>query len=294
MPKPDFEQPGLHEQIVATAAVTWRVHSAGTGPTLLLLHGTGSSLHSFRELLPLLAARYRVVAVDLPGHGDSVLHDARALSLSGMAHALAVLLSELKCAPHIIVGHSAGAALGARLLLDQLCNAALLISINGAFVPFGGPLGQFFSPVAKVLASNTVLSQIIARRARAPEAVERLLRSTGSVIDAQYVDGYRRLFRSKTHVAATLGMMAKWDLWTLQRDLPRLAAALVLLVGDRDQTVPPAQADEVAADVTGARVVALTRLGHLAHEEAPQVVAQHIFDSVEAQSSANNKKRLGE
>ncbi|MFK8016145.1 MAG: alpha/beta fold hydrolase BchO [Gammaproteobacteria bacterium] len=271
----------LRYESVVTREVTWHVESAGTGRVLLLLHGTGSSTHSFAELLPLLATRYRVIAVDLPGHGKSEVHDERALSLTGMAHALANLLNELDCQCEIIVGHSAGAALASRMLLDQLCSASVLISINGAFLPFGGPLGQFFSPVAKVLASSSFLSQVIARRARAPDAVERLLRSTGSVIDEQYVEGYRKLFRTESHVAATLGMMAKWDLWSLERDMPRLDTALHLLVGERDQTVPPEQANDVADAVRGARVVSLPRLGHLAHEEAPDQLAQQIFESVE-------------
>ena len=278
MPLYDAAQLELDERTVVTRAVTWHVQRAGTGPVLLLLHGTGSSTHSWHGLLPRLAQRFTVIAVDLPGHGASVVHDEHALSLLGMAQSLSDLLNEIGGAPELIVGHSAGAALGVRLSLEGLTDAHTIISINGAFVPFGGPLGQFFSPVAKLMASSSMLSQVIARRAHSPDAVERLLRSTGSVIDDHYVDGYQQLFRSKRHVAATLGMMAKWDLWSLQRDLPQLKVTLHLLAARRDQTVPPEQAQDVANRVSDAHVVFLGKLGHLAHEEAPDVLAQQIFD----------------
>ena len=59
----------------------------------------------------------------------------------------------------------------------------------------------------------------------------------------------------------------------LLRDLPRLQPPLHLVVGDRDGTVPPAQAAQVQQKVPASRLHTLPGLGHLAHEEAPQAVA---------------------
>ena len=56
---------------VAAGGLRWHVQVAGDGPVLLLLHGTGAATHSWRDLLPLLAERFTVVAPDLPGHGRS-------------------------------------------------------------------------------------------------------------------------------------------------------------------------------------------------------------------------------
>jgi magnesium chelatase accessory protein len=73
-------------------------------------------------------------------------------------------------------------------------------------------------------------------------------------------------------VAGVLAMVAHWDLAPLQAELPRVQG-LHLVVAEGDQTVPPSQAAQVAARVPGCRVHRLPRLGHLAHEEAPQRVA---------------------
>jgi magnesium chelatase accessory protein len=61
--------------------------------------------------------------------------------------------------------------------------------------------------------------------------------------------------------------------WT---DLPRLAVPLTLLVGGQDSTVPPAQAQRVRLKLPSTRVQVLDGLGHLAHEEAPQRVADAL------------------
>jgi len=64
-------------------------------------------------------------------------------------------------------------------------------------------------------------------------------------------------------------MMAQWDLRPLAAALPRLAVPLVLCVGERDATVPPAEAERVRARVPAAHIVRQPGLGHLAHEEDP-------------------------
>ena len=78
-------------------------------PPLLLLHGTGASTHSFRDLAPLLTEDYRVVMIDLPGHGFTGWPRWRRPSITGMASTIADLLSVLEISPRYAAGHSAGA-----------------------------------------------------------------------------------------------------------------------------------------------------------------------------------------
>ncbi|MEO1573968.1 MAG: alpha/beta hydrolase, partial [Pseudomonadota bacterium] len=121
---------------------------------------------------------------------------------------------------------------------------------------------------------------MIAGRAQAPGAVERLMASTGSSIDAMYLDEYRALFSSPAHVHATLGMMARWDLWTLQERLGELTSPLTFFYGERDLTVPPHQAGATAARVPRGDARSLGALGHLAHEEAASDVIGPLRDAL--------------
>lgn len=265
-------------RFVMAAGQRWHVQVMGAGPVALLLHGTGASTHSWRDLAPLLAPHFTVVMPDLPGQGFSAQPAPGGLSLAGMTAGIAALLRVLDVRPELIIGHSAGAALGARLCLDGATAPARLVSINGALLPLGGLVGRIFGPMARLMVNLPGLPRLAARQARERSTVERLLRDTGSHLTAEGVDYYARLFRRPDHVGATLGMMAAWDLPGLARDLPRLRTPLHLIVGKQDRTIRPTEARRLQALLPSATIEALPGLGHLAHEEAPGLVARHILE----------------
>ncbi len=265
-------------RFVALGGLTWHVQVAGSGPVLLLVHGTGAATHSWRDMLGRLAERFTVVAPDLPGHGLTRVPGGHALSLPAMARDLGALLGRLALQPALAVGHSAGAAILARMCLDGIIAPAGLVSLNGAFLPLAGPAGQVFAPLARVLVGLPILPQLFAWRAGNPRVVERLLAGTGSRLDPKGVALYQRLVRNPAHAAAALRMMASWDLAPLVRDLPKLAPPLLLVAGDGDLAIPPADAARVAAVVPGARMVRWPGLGHLAHEEDPGLALRCIED----------------
>jgi magnesium chelatase accessory protein len=190
--------------------------------------------------------------------------------------ALNGLLRALGVNPALAVGHSAGAAILARMSLDGAIAPRGLVSLNGALLPLSGIPGQLFSPLAKLFALNPLVPRLFAWRASDRAVVERLLRATGSSIEPAGVELYGRLMRSPGHVAAALGMMANWDLLSLKRDLPRLRPPLTLVVGANDRTIPPAQAQRVRALLPSATVVTLPGVGHLAHEEQPREIADLV------------------
>lgn len=273
---PNHEASGF----VEAGAVRWHVQRMGRADApglIVLLHGTGAATHSWRALAPLLARESRVVALDLPGHGFTSAAGRESFSLPGMARAVAALLRAIDASPGVIVGHSAGAAIAARLCLDGAIAPHTLVSINGAWLPFGGPAARLFSPAARILADSHVASWMVARSARDPSLARRLLQGTGSAIDAAGTLAYTRLMRSPAHVAGALAMMAHWDLTPLPRELPGLRQRLWLLAGATDRTVAPAQSARIARLVPGARLEILPGLGHLAHEEAPELFAQRIL-----------------
>jgi magnesium chelatase accessory protein len=162
-------------RIVETPGIRWHVQIAGSGPPLLLLHGTGASTHSWAELIPHLSRQFTVVAPDLPGQGFTRITGRRDVSMTGMARALRELLNTLALEPLHAVGHSAGAALLARMSLDGQLDPHSIVAINGAFVPFGGVVTRLFAPLAKLLTLNPFVPQLFAWSASDRAAVERLL-----------------------------------------------------------------------------------------------------------------------
>lgn len=269
----------------------WRVLQRGQGaPCWLLLHGTGASIHSWRAVADRLAANACVVVPDLPGHGLTALGSRAQLTLPGMAQAVAALLRTTGVAPDFIAGHSAGAAVAARLVLDGLAAPRALLAVNGAFLPFGGAAAPLFTPLARLLYAQRWVPRLFARRAADPAVIRRLVEGTGSRLDDAGLAAYQQLMRQPAHAEAALGMMAHWDLRGLVRDLPRLALPLWLLVGTRDRAVPPQQAARVAARCAQAQVVRLDGLGHLAQEEDAPRVAQMLQALAERPGSPSDRR----
>ena len=262
---------------VDAGGVLWHVQifgpPPGAAPALLLLHGSGASGHSWAGLAPLLAGTHTVIAPDLPGHAFSTRPRADGLTLPGVARSTAALLKALGVAPTLVVGHSAGAAIGARLCLDGGAAPQALVSLNGAWFPPGGVDRWWYSPAAKLLSWNPLVPHLFAWHASRPAMLQKLIDSTGSHLDAAQLALYRRLVADPAHVSAVLALMAAWDLPPLLRELPALKPRLHLVVGDRDGTVPPQQAWQVQAMVSGSTLQPLPGLGHLAHEEAPARIA---------------------
>jgi len=268
-------------RFVIAGGLKWHVQQMGQGPVMLLIHGTGASTHSWRDFAPLMARHFTVVAADLPGHAFTDTPPAAQMSLPGMSQAVAELVDVLGLDVALCIGHSAGAAIAARMVLDRRIVPDALVSINGAFLPLDGLPGLLFPPVARVMAATPLASKLFAWRAADRAAVERLIGGTGSALDARGVELYARLVRDQRHAAGALAMMAQWDLRPLLRELPGLPTPLVLVVGARDRAVPPAQAQRVATLMPqSAAPIVLPHLGHLAHEEQPAEVARAVLQAV--------------
>ena len=274
-------------QFVQAAGLCWHIQQFGAGndhlPLALLIHGTGASSHSWRGLVPLLQPHFRLLSLDLPGHAFTDMPGSgravQQLSLPGMAQAIHALLSVLGLSPALVIGHSAGAAIGVRMCLDGLMTPKLVLSINGAFLPLGGMAGQLFLPAARLMSALPFVPQIFSWRAADAAVLQRLMDSTGSKLDATGMALYGKLVSNAGHAAGALAMMAHWDLPSLVQDIPRLKTPLSLVVASQDRTVSPREAQRVMALLpppVRREVVTLPRLGHLAHEERPDLVAAAV------------------
>ena len=260
----------------------WHLQRMGRGPGMLLVHGTAASTHTWRDLMPRLARSWDVLAVDLPGHGFSGRLPGGSMALPSLADGLGELLDTMPFEPVVAVGHSAGAAVLLEMALDGLIEPAQIIGLNAALKPFDGHLQRFFSPLARAISGSRAIAALLARRARDPDAITRLLEGTGSFPDARGIELYGYLLSDPDRVGSVLAMMAQWDLHGLQARLEQLRTQLCLVAARGDQAVPPGEARETARRVPGARVVIQERGGHLAHEEFPEATAE-IIEAVCAQ-----------
>lgn len=264
-------------RFVTAGGLCWRVVEAGSGPVLLLLHGTGASAHSWAGLIPMLTEHFTVVAPDLPGHGFTRGRVPGGPSLPGMAQALAELMEVMDCTPALITGHSAGVAVA--LQHAARFDAQIpIVGFNPALTPFPGLAARLFPALAKMLLVNPFAPRIFARLMRLPGETERfLVRATGSRIGAEGLRCYRTLLGNNRHCEGALGMMARWDLAALAALLPKIANSVLLVHSRRDLALPLGTIERAAASLPRGVLAVDDTLGHLAHEEDPERAVRHIL-----------------
>ena len=269
-------------RFVRADGYAWHVQMMGSEstkvPTCLLIHGTGAATHSWRDVMPLLAKHTRVVAVDLPGHGFTKTGSGGKVTLEGMVASVAALLDELDVTPDLIVGHSAGVAIAAQLLLDRKWQIPL-VGFTPALMPFPGLAAKIFPQLAKMLFTNPFVAIIFSRMAQAPgQTAKFLARATGSHIDAAGAKFYTRLFSKSGHCDGAIRMMANWRLETLGTRLGDLASPVLLVSAAKDAAIPKPAVVQAVALIPGCETQEMAALGHLAHEEDPAQAVKIITE----------------
>lgn len=275
-----------HSRFVDTPGLTWHVQVMGEGPVLLLLHGTGGASHSWRDMMPLLARDFTVIAPDLPGHAFTRGRPRGGLKLEGMAEAVAALMEALDAKPALIAGHSAGAAIALQYAHEH-GRKSPVVGFNPALMPFPGPAARLFPALAKMLFVNPLVPRLFARMMSVPGETARFLkRATGSRIDDAGIAAYEVLLTNSRHCDGALGMMANWDLEALAARLPQVEVPALLVHWQGDSAVPGWSVEEAAERLPQGEYRALPRLGHLAHEEDPEAACALIREFAEAHGMA--------
>lgn len=279
-----------------TAAYHWHVDCEGDGPSCLLIHGTGASAESWQQLKPHLTKRFRVVSVDLPGHARTQSRRSLPLSLPHMAEALQGLFDQES---HLLgettfgIGHSAGAAILAEMALRRPHYLSRIVSINGALMPLRGMARCTFTPLARITAQSSFVTRQFVRRLRQPDVMERLLRQTGSRLDARSLEHYRRLCQDPAHVTGALRMMAAWQLDHLYPRLPALTCPVHFIAAERDRMILVNDARYLHGLVPQSTLDILDDLGHLAHEEAPEQIAGLVQQYVAGDTRRSSMTHTG-
>ena len=266
---------------VAVGGLHWHVQVAGHGPTLLLLHGTGSSAHTWADVLPELAERATVVAPDLPGHAYTTGAPLASLTLPRIAADLDALLAALQVAPvALVAGHSAGAALALRWALATARPPRAIVGFNPSLVPPPALYTRLLSPLVTPIATSPLVTRSLASLGAHTRLVGRLLDSTRSAIPSAQRDRYARLFRDPAHLRGTMGFMAGADLPGLLDSARGMAVPTTFVLGAQDPWVPPRPLRAVIARRFPAATVLCWEGGHLLHEVDPARAAALLREAL--------------
>ena len=259
---------------VQTRAGRVAYRELGSGPTVLLLHANLHDRHDFDPIVETLASRYRTVAVDWPGHGDSDRVVGVEPSAPLFADVLEDVVDGLGLSRAALIGNSVGGFAAARLAIARPESVAGLVLVNtGGFVPLN-PLSRTF---CRVLGTPAVF------RATAPLFVRGYMKARTDS-DRQIVE--RTIARARTDDGVRTGAALRRSFATPEHDLrgraAELSAPTLIVWGKRDIAIP-LSAGRVAHDVIRGSRLELLDTGHVAFSSDPQgflAVAEPFLESV--------------
>ena len=252
----------------------------GQGPDLLLLHGTTSSRRIWSPLLPALAARSTVWAIDLPGHGES---PPSSLTPPQWAAELSVFLDQHGIDDPAVIGHSAGGWTALELAKQGRVSNLL------ALAPAG--LWRKHSPLATDLALN--LNWRLGRAA-GPRAVGVLRSPTIRSLALRTISADPRRIPAEVAVQNARGAIATDSFprhFTETRRLrfqggQGIEAPIRVIWGDRDRIALPRKSRSVAELPPHAEVETWSHCGHMMMWDAPERVLAAARDLQPAQVAA--------
>ncbi len=300
-PPPDLPADWPHRTAsrrVDAGGIDWHVQlhrsrNPDAALTLVLLHGTGASAHSWAELIEPLGELATLVNLDLPGHGWTRGAAPGSLRLAAVADALQALLLRLDLDGDIgLVGHSAGAAVALEWALRHAAHdagrlrARAIVGLNPSLVPPPAVYTTLLGPAIAPLATSRPLAVLLARGAANSSLIDRLLASTGSRAPAWSRACYRRLFSRPEHVRGSMGFMAGADLPGLLARGGDITVPVAFVLGRQDPWVRLGPLRRVIrAHFPFAQCVEVDG-GHLLHEERPletaALVAQGLRTALQA------------
>ena len=267
---------------------------AGKGEAVLLIHGMAGSSQTWRAIMPQLAKKYRVVAPDLLGHGESSKPRSD-YSLGAFAVCLRDVLDELGIESATVIGHSLGGGVAMQFLYQHPdhCNRLVLISSGGLGQDVGWILRLLSAPGAELImpviapspvlrAGNAVRSFLSSRGLRSPRGAE-IWNAYSSFSDPETRQAFLRTLRSVVDYRGQA--VSALNRLQLRSEMPTLA------IWGEDDTIIPVDHAYAALDARpDCRVEVLPDVGHFAHVEAPSEVANIIdeFITATAQSEAQS------
>ena len=251
----------------ARLATGLRLHYAERGdsdaPPLLLLHGWPDSWYSFSRLLPLLPPRYRAIALDQRGFGDSE-RPGSGYGIADLASDATDFLDTLGIERATMVGHSMGSFVARRVAEAHPARVARLVLVGSGFSPV--------NPVTReVQASLTRLENPVSTEfARQFQA--------GTVYAPVPPDFFEGLVAESVKLPARLWRAVLDGLLTFDdaEQLGRIAAPTLILWGDRDALFPREDQDRLVTAIPGARLTIYADTGHCPNWEIPARVAADL------------------
>jgi pimeloyl-ACP methyl ester carboxylesterase len=254
---------------VNARGVRMRVLEAGSGPALLLVHGFLVSHRSFDDVIDALAARFHVIAPDLPGFGESEKPSPTRYpyGIEGFAESMADLIAAFGVGRASVIGHGMGAGVALTLAAEHPELVTRLVAEDALCYPF--PL-RFRArlPLVPIL-GGMIFKQIYGRGTFRSFFRDEIFRP-GAVLPAERIDQHYDYFNGPSaRESAYAVLRAILDTRPIVARITRITTPTLVVWGREDRLFPAAAAQRLARELTGAKLEIMDA-AHSPHEERPR------------------------
>lgn len=243
------------------------------GRPIVLVHGFSASLHTWENWVALLGGEYRLVSVDLPGHGLTRTPKGYAPTIEGYADFVDAFMEKISLQKATIVGSSMGGGTAWMLALRHPGRVENLVLVGASGWPEEGADADkepavfklLRTPVVGPLMANLDNTQLV-RSGLEASFVNKAL------VDDAMVGRYVNMARAPNHRATLLAITLGRDgrAHATREGLAAITAPTLILHGEEDNLVPVAGATKFNEAITGSQAIIYPHVGHVPQEEIPE------------------------
>lgn len=278
-----WSEPQSDSRFAVVDGLRMHYKRAGHGPTVVLLHGSASSLHHFEQVAALLSATHDVIRPDLPGWGLTGPRADRDYRVPTHAATVARFLDTLGVPRCAVVGNSLGGNIAWNLALDSAESVSALVLVNALGYP------EKSVPAGLRLARNPLLRPVL-RRVMPRRVIERNLRSAvgphADLVDEEMVERSYQLMSRPGNRSAFVDFV-NTDQPDRSAEIARVAVPTLVL---RSASI---DGQHFARDIPDAQELVHPDGGHLLPEEDPRWVADAIATFLGSHSDSTRSGQGG-
>jgi pimeloyl-ACP methyl ester carboxylesterase len=270
------------DDLLHIADSTVHIEQAGEGDPVLLIHGFGASTYSWREVMPALAEKYRVVAIDLYGFGWTERPDDWSrYTRDGQVELILDVMDALDIERAHLVGHSYGGSISMALAADHPDRVRSMVLVDAAAVDYPMNRRKWFAGVALF---NFIYVRGLALRAGTVERVMGQAYYDDSLATNELVGAYLERLRVEGAAHGFRGLTRPLPADQRPRDDIRyedLDVPTLVLWGAQDQLITIEVGRYHTSLFPNARFVAIEGAGHSPMEEKPAEFVQLVTAFIE-------------
>jgi len=238
----------------------------GKGEAILLIHGTGASLHTWEKWIDILSPSYRVISFDLPGFGLTGPDPNHNYQISRYTAILDSLMVKLKVDSFHIAGNSLGGLVAWRYTTQFPQKILTLNLIDAAGLPQPGKKPPFIFQLAKLPVLSTLLQKVTPKSIIEKSMLD--VYKNDQLVTEKLIDRYFELSLREGNRTAFVKRMSQLNEKLVVSDLKNITVPVLIQWGKDDRWIPLANAFEFQKLIPNAELI-IYDSGHVPMEENP-------------------------